>query len=176
MIVEQPDMTTQPAVPPAVAYPDMRLEQSGGVKLRGQRSPQRRPARIARYCQHQGGREQGLSGRVNGSELSINVVNHNEPKVLTGLDQKVREQAGELSALRLVDVASPAKRQGLTRSVRRIKQGKPVRLHAGCAMIGLQGQRAARRADGRAGRGCPRKRMPSCNRRDRGLCPTRKGS
>ena len=44
-------------------------------------------------CQHQGGRELELDGMVNIGEPSINVVIGNKPKVLTGLDQKVRGQA-----------------------------------------------------------------------------------
>jgi len=65
---------------------------------------------------------------VNESELPINAVNHNEPKVLTGSGQNGKGAGGELSAFRLVDVASPAKRQDLTHSVTRVRQGKPVRL------------------------------------------------
>jgi hypothetical protein len=34
----------------------------------------------------------GLNGMVNKSELLINVVKANKPKMLTGLDQKVRGQ------------------------------------------------------------------------------------
>lgn len=139
------------------------------MKLRGQCSPKGQPAREARDRQHQGGRELGLSGTVNRSELPINAVNHNEPKVLTGSNQKVREQEAELRASRFADGDSPAKRQDLTRSVMKAKQGKPV-----CSPA--RGKRAARLADGHAGRGCPKKRTPSCNGGDRGLCLTRKGA
>lgn len=43
-------------------------------------------------CQRQGGRELELDGMVNISESLINVVIGNKPKVLTGLNQKVRGQ------------------------------------------------------------------------------------
>ena len=39
-------------------------------------------------CQHQGGQELGLDGRVNIGESLINVVMNNKPKVLTGLNQR----------------------------------------------------------------------------------------
>lgn len=41
-------------------------------------------------CQHQGGRELGLSGLTNTCESLINVVTKNKPKMLTGLGQKAR--------------------------------------------------------------------------------------
>jgi len=69
---------------------------------------------------------------VNKSELLINVVNHNKPKVLIGLNQKVKEQEMELSAFHFVDVDSSAKRQDLTHSVAESEQGKPVCSRVNC--------------------------------------------
>ena len=44
-------------------------------------------------CQHRGGRELGLNGKVNIGESLINVVITNKPKVLIGLNKKVCGQA-----------------------------------------------------------------------------------
>jgi len=46
------------------------------------------PVRDDCDCQHQGGQELGLDGRVNIGESLINVVMNNKPKVLTGLNQR----------------------------------------------------------------------------------------
>lgn len=43
-----------------------------------------------RNCKHQGSWALGLDGMANISELLINVVNTNKPKVLSGLNQKVQ--------------------------------------------------------------------------------------
>jgi hypothetical protein len=42
------------------------------------------------FWQHRAGWELGRDGMGNICELLINVVNNNKPKVLGGLDQKVR--------------------------------------------------------------------------------------
>jgi len=68
---------TLPAVLPAVAYPDVRLEQSGGAKLWGQSSPTTRP-RGRRSLQAQCRRERGLNGMANVYESLINAVKVNE--------------------------------------------------------------------------------------------------
>jgi hypothetical protein len=60
---------------------------------------------------------------------------------------------------------SPAERQSLTHSVTQTKQGKPVYLPSGKLSV--------RKADGYAGRGCPKKQMPGCNGRDSGVLPQR---
>ena len=49
-------------------------------------------------CQHQGGRELGLAGLVNSGEAVLNVVSNSKPKMLIGLDQKVRGQVRGLIA------------------------------------------------------------------------------
>ena len=68
-----------------------------GTKLPGQCSLFRKEgsrSASGRYdCQHQGGREPGSGGgQVNIGEAVLNVVSNNKPKMLTGLDQKVRGQ------------------------------------------------------------------------------------
>jgi len=50
-------------------------------------------------CQHRGGRELGSNGTVNRSESLQNVVTTNKPKVLRGLNQKVRGQEQGLQNL-----------------------------------------------------------------------------
>ncbi len=49
-----------------------------------------RPARRDDDCQHHGGRELGSMGRANTGESPINVVTVDKPKMLKGLNQKVR--------------------------------------------------------------------------------------
>src|SRR5271157_4274422 len=44
-------------------------------------------------CQHQGGRGPAVRGKVNPGEVLIKVVTGNKPKMLSGLNQKVRGQA-----------------------------------------------------------------------------------
>jgi hypothetical protein len=53
------------------------------------------PARDACDCQHQGGQELGRDGMANACELPLNVVMISKPKVLLGLNQKVRGQGVE---------------------------------------------------------------------------------
>jgi hypothetical protein len=59
-------------------------------------------------CQHQGGRELGLTGMGNTCESLISAVTRNKPKMLTGLDQKVRGQVRVLPMSSDADVAPPA--------------------------------------------------------------------
>jgi len=65
-------------------------------ELSGQRSLAlrggHRPARRDGDCQHHGGRELGLMGRANICESPINVVTVDKPKMLRGLNQKVRDR------------------------------------------------------------------------------------
>ena len=63
---------------------------------------------------------------VNESELLINVVNGNKPKMLTGLNQKGKWSGLEATISSNVDVAPPAKRQNLTYSGIYAERGKPV--------------------------------------------------
>jgi hypothetical protein len=46
--------------------------------------------RGSQFWQHRAGWELGIGGMSNICELLINVVKNNKPKVLRGLDQKVR--------------------------------------------------------------------------------------
>lgn len=52
-----------------------------------------------------------FDGMANGSELLINVVKANKPKVLTGLNQKVRDGYGGIQFPPSETVTSPANRQ-----------------------------------------------------------------
>jgi hypothetical protein len=79
-------------------------------------------------CQHQGGRELGLNGMVNKCELPLNVVTTNKPKMLTGLNQKVRGRVSVLQNHRPQMQAPPAERQDLTHSGIPAERGKPVSL------------------------------------------------
>ena len=67
-------------------------------------------------CQHRGGRELGSNGMVNRCKLPLNVVTTNKPKVLIGLNQKVRGQVGVLQNHPSQTREPPAKRQDLTHS------------------------------------------------------------
>lgn len=53
---------------------------------------------------------------VNESELLINVVSYDEPKMLTGSHQKGKWLGVGISLISTVDVTPPAKRQDLTHS------------------------------------------------------------
>jgi hypothetical protein len=82
-------------------------------------------------------------------------------KLLLGLNQKVRGQVQGLQRSPAADVAPPAERHDLTRSVASAERGKPV-------AFPCRGRLVARPADGAAGRGGGRKRRPAGNRPDRG--------
>jgi UDP-N-acetyl-D-mannosaminuronate dehydrogenase len=62
-------------------------------------------------------------------ELLINVVNNNKPKVLGGLDQKVRGMVKALYYRFTQSVIPPADRQALTHLVELAEHGKPNCLH-----------------------------------------------
>ena len=104
---------------------------------------------------------------VNESELLINAVNGNKPKMLTGLNQNGMWSGLEVTNSSNVDVEPPAKRQDLTRSGIYAERGNPV-------IFLTKGKRAARQADEIAGIGYGRKQTPLCNEADTGLYPTRK--
>jgi hypothetical protein len=59
------------------------------------------------------------------------------------------------------DLAPPAERRDLTHSGTHAERGKPV-------VLPIKGKRAVRRTQGTAGMGVWKKRMPFCNRADRG--------
>jgi hypothetical protein len=78
---------TSPVVLPTCSYESVRRRQRRGAK------PLRQ---CSLYCQHHGGQELGVSGTANESELLINVVIQDKPKMLRGLHQKVRGQVQRL--------------------------------------------------------------------------------
>ena len=82
---------TQPAVPSAVSYGDVR-EGNDSYSASGQWTHSQ-PAGIETVrgrciCQHHDGDGARMDGRANPGERSINIVNENKPKVLEGLSQK----------------------------------------------------------------------------------------
>ncbi len=74
-----------------------------------------------------------MSSMVNESELLINVVIGNKPKMLTGLNQNGMWSRLKATNSFNVDVAPPAKRQNLTYSGIYAERGKPVILPQGKA-------------------------------------------
>jgi hypothetical protein len=68
-------------------------------------------------------------GMRNICELLLNVVNVNRPKMLTGLDQKVRGKDGMFRSRPTRPMTPPANRQTLTHRVKLAEQGKPNHLH-----------------------------------------------
>jgi hypothetical protein len=62
-------------------------------------------------------------------ELLINVVKYDKPKVLAGLDQKVRGMVKALYIRFTQSLIPPAERQALTHLVELAEHGKPNCLH-----------------------------------------------
>jgi len=111
---------------------------------------------------------------VNSCKSLINVVIANKPKMLTaclttdtGLDQKVGWPSSGAPNSPDADDAPPAERRDLTHSGTHSERGKPVVLPH-WDQLSREGKRAARQAQGAAGMGGRSKRMPLCNRADRG--------
>jgi hypothetical protein len=82
---------TQPAVPSAVSYGDVR-EGNDSYSASGQWTHSL-PAGIETVmgrciCQHHDGDGTRMDGMANPGERSINIVTENKPKVLEGLSQK----------------------------------------------------------------------------------------
>jgi hypothetical protein len=65
-------------------------------------------------CQHHGGRELAVRDMVNPGEVPIKAVIINKPKMLSGLDQKVRGQVLGAGQSPVADGAPPADRHDLT--------------------------------------------------------------
>ncbi len=109
---------TLPDVPPSVCYPSGRRRQRRGPKPGGQWSPDPRIGRerASRLgdCQHHGGRELAVRDMVNPGEVPIKAVIINKPKMLSGLDQKVRGQVLGAGQSPVADGAPPADRHDLT--------------------------------------------------------------
>jgi hypothetical protein len=80
-------------------------------------------------------------GMRNICELPINVVMFDRPKMLAGLDQKVRGMDGMFRSCPARPMTPPANRQTLTHCVKLAELGKPNHLHAS------HGKRTARGAD-----------------------------
>jgi RNA-directed DNA polymerase len=94
-------------------------------------------------------------------ELLINIVSASKPKMLTGLNQKVRGVVGAFEFRSAQSTIPPVDRQILSHQVKSVEHGKPD-----CSRA--NGNRPARAGYGQAGRGGWKKRMPSCNEADRG--------
>lgn len=142
---------------------------AGPVTVRCEAAGTMKPGRFGRadavrhgiICEHQCGCGARLGGTINESELLINAVRANKPKVLTGLNQKVRgwmppwelgahgrQATGEEAGSNPSELA----KRNTVSPYRRPIMGRPT----------------ARKAVGGAGRGCRKKRMPGCNGSDRG--------
>ncbi len=98
----QGGLLTLPDVPPSVCYLSGRRRQRRGPKPGGQRNldPRIGRERASRHgdCQHHGGRGPAVRGMVKLTEVLLKAVTVNKPKMLTGLNQKVRGQAQGLSS------------------------------------------------------------------------------
>ncbi len=70
---------------------------------------------------------------VNESELLINVVNGNKPKMLRGLNQNGKWTGLRATSSLNEDVVPPAKRQHLTYSGIYVERGKPLLFPSGKA-------------------------------------------
>ena len=64
-------------------------------------------------CQHHGGRGPAVRDMVNPGEVLIKAVNNDKPKMLSGLDQKVRGQVRGAPNSPVADDAPPADRHDL---------------------------------------------------------------
>ncbi len=101
---------------------------------------------------------------VNPGERVINVVNANQPTLLTGWSQPALEWVMELADFHAWARNTPGEEHGPTASAfHRRNMVSP--LHS------PRGRNAAKRTDGAAGKGWWRKRRPRCNGTDRGCAP-----
>ena len=82
-------------------------------------------------CQHQSGQELGLSGTVNKSKVSINVVTRDKRKMLLRLGQNGKWSGIGVPNSSIADAVPPAKRHNLTHSDTHTQRGKPVVLLKG---------------------------------------------
>ena len=109
---------TLPDVPPSVCYPSGLRRQRPGPKPGEQWSldPRIGRERASRHgdSQHHGGRELAVRDMVNPGEVPIKAVIINKPKMLSGLNQKVRGQALGAGQSPVADGAPPADRHDLT--------------------------------------------------------------
>jgi hypothetical protein len=110
---------------------------------------------------HRTGAGAGNDDMDNTCELLINVVSASKPKMLTGLNQKVRGLVRAFGIRSAQSTIPPADRQILSHRVKSVEHGKPDCLRS-------SGNRPAGAGDRQAGMGGRKKRMPSCNEADRG--------
>ena len=118
------------------------------------------PRGCAYDCEPPGSRERGWDDRANACESLLNVVRTTKPKRLPGLDHKGDGQEERLP--HPLPQRSRHRRRGGAYRIQgtRTERGKPVSLPGG--------KRAVRRADRGAGKGCWRKRRPSCQGVEKG--------
>ena len=154
--------------PPKCCYPDMPRSNPTCEA----------PGTTATIWEHQSGGGPAEDGRLNASErpLSRSVI-QNRPKVLTGRSQKGMRVGSSIGTLD----------DGGTRTRRTIGRSRPIRFSTLDNRVSPTRPVAARRrysdrkeGDGEGGRGCRKKRKPSCNGTDRASVtrgyPTRKGA
>jgi hypothetical protein len=100
-------------------------------------------------CQHQGGWAPGSGGQVNSGEAVLNVVNVDKPKMLIGLDQKVRGQVQGL--IRPLAQMTHHRRRAATFPTlgTSAKRGKPVVLPASYTTeVGKAARKSRRQGSG----------------------------
>jgi hypothetical protein len=150
-------------VPSPIAYPlAPRSNSRCGARGTGTGDCNRRvdAVRRLRHLPASGGSGVRLGGMVNRCELLINVVRSNEPKMLTGSAQKGCGRIASSMPGAARTTMPPANRQNLTRPCHSMRNTvNPYSSH--------QGKPTARNAEGNAGKGVRRKRMPRGNSADR---------
>ena len=126
----QGGLLTLPDVPPSVGYPSGRHWQRRGPKPGGQRNldPTDRPWKREPTRRLPASRRSGASrpGQVNPGEVLIKAVNRGKPKMLSGLDQKVRGQVQGLQCPLSRMTHHRPKGTTLPRSDRRDERSNPV--------------------------------------------------
>ena len=110
---------TAPVMPLTGPYRSVRRWQRRGAKP---------PRQCSRCFEHQRGAELGFSSRVNESELLINLVMHDELKMLISSNQKVRGQVQRVNCSLTWWLFHRRKRPHLTDSGTQAQRGKPVTL------------------------------------------------
>lgn len=160
-----PLIAMKPVIPLTVPYQDMRLRQRNGMKLLEQRSRSRKTNAAHRKkdsvpTSTKCGSELGLSGMVIKRKSLLNVVRHDKPKVLIGLNQKVHSQVQELRIFLSRTPRLSAKKGDLTHSGNKVEHGKPVQSP-------VVGKPTVREAFDCAGKGGWKKPRLLCNGADR---------